>query len=622
MDMAKYRDLFLSETREHLDQMGRLLIELEKQPEDGECLAALFRQAHSVKGMAASMGYAAMSELAHALEDLLDAGRQAGRLEPEQLDRLLAGCDLLESQLADVSAGGEPRSANDFLAADQVEELPAEALQPLEEEPAAPKPEAPVRTLVVEIAEHAVAPAARALLALKELERFGAIIRTEPGRQQLLGGEAVRRIEVALATGAEHERIEAALLAMADVVAVREAGAEEAAREDDLPRRRREDAERTVRIRTDLLDRLIRLTGELITTRTGLIGAWKEGRQQALEEGFDQLSLQVDELHYRVLQARMMPLATITGRLPRLVRDQARKAGKKVELRISGEDVELDRTIIEELSDPLVHMLRNAVDHGIESEGIVEVRAWREKDLVLIEVADNGRGIDPEAIPRRALERGLVDADRLDAMARRDLYALLCRPGFSTAEQVTETSGRGVGMDVVKAAVDGLGGDLEILSAPGEGTRILLRLPLSVAIIRILLVEVANMTLALPITRVIRTLEIERDQLQSSGRQLVLRLEEEVVPLLSMRKMLHQPPGGAGGTVSLVLVELQGRRVGLVVDRLLTQEEAFVQGLEFPLDRIPGLAGATLLGDGRVVFVIDPPGLVEAGRQGQARESA
>ncbi|RME37951.1 MAG: chemotaxis protein CheA, partial [Deltaproteobacteria bacterium] len=381
------------------------------------------------------------------------------------------------------------------------------------------------------------------------------------------------------------------------------------------PRRRREDAERTVRIRTELLDRLIRLTGELMTTRTGLVGAWKEGREQVLAAGLDQLSLQVDELHYRVLQARMMPLATITGRLPRLVRDHARKTGKKIELRIIGEEVELDRAIIEELSDPLVHLLRNAVDHGIEREGVIEVRAWREKDLVLVEVADNGRGIDVEKIRRRALERGLADADRLAAMGERELFALLCRPGFSTAERVSETSGRGVGMDVVKAAVDGLGGDLEILSAPGEGTRILLRLPLSVAIIKILLVEVGGMPLALPITRVIRTLEVERGQLQSSGRQLVLRLEDEVVPLLSMRKMLRLPPGNSGETVPLVLVELQGRRAGLVVDRLLTQEEAFVQGLEFPLDRLPGLAGVTLLGDGRVVFVLDPSGLAVARRQ-------
>lgn len=620
MDMAKYRDLFISETREHLDRMGRLLLELEKQPEDGECLAALFRQAHSVKGMAASMGYTAMSELAHALEDLLDAGRQAGCLEPEQLERLLSGCDLLEAQLEDVTEGREPRPADSFLAADEVEELPAGALEPLDEQAPDVKSETAELSLVVDIAEHAVAPAARALLALRELERFGRIVRTSPERKELLAGTPVRRIEVGLVTEADFGRIEAALLAMADVAAVRAADMQEPARADDLPRRRREDAERTVRIRTELLDRLIRLTGELMTTRTGLLGAWKEGREQALAEGFDQLSLQVDELHYRVLQARMMPLATITGRLPRLVRDQAQKSGKKVELRIIGEDVELDRAIIEELSDPLVHLLRNAVDHGIETEGVVEVRAWREKDRVLIEVADNGRGIDCEKVRRRALERGLADAERLQVMSERELYGLLCRPGFSTAEAVSETSGRGVGMDVVKAAVDGLGGDLEILSAPGEGTRVLLRLPLSVAIIKILLVEVAGMTLALPITRVLRTLEVERDQLQSSGRQLVLRLEKEVVPLLSLRKMLHLPPGGRSTLVPLVLVELQGRRAGLVVDRLLTQEEAFVQGLEFPLDRLAGLAGVTLLGDGQVVFIIDPAGLMEARRQEQRGE--
>ncbi|TYO98150.1 CheA signal transduction histidine kinase [Geothermobacter ehrlichii] len=614
MDMAKYRELFLSETREHLDSMSRLLVELEKQPDDADVLAALFRQAHSVKGMAASMGYGEMAEQAHALEDLLDDCRRAGRISPEAIDRLLRGCDRLEEQLEALAAEGKPAPDPADSAVDVgIEELPANALIVEDVDEDGPKSSPAETILLIDIAEHAVAPAARALLALRELERVGEVLQVRPDRETLLQGAPVRTLRVVLRSSAAAERIDAALLAMADIAGVR--------REDEteqegteLPRRRREDSERSVRVRTELLDQLINLTGELLTTRTRLQTAHRERAVADLEAGLDQLSLLVDDLHYRVLQVRMMPLASITGRLPRMVRDLARKTGKRVELRIAGEEVELDRSILEELADPLIHMLRNAVDHGIEEEGVVAVRAWREKDLVLIEVSDNGRGIDPEVVRARAVQLGLVDAERLRAMGERDLFALLCRPGFSTAAQVTETSGRGVGMDVVKAAVEHLGGDMEILSAPGEGTRILLRLPLSVAIIKILLVAVGDCQVAIPITRVHRTLEVARDELQSSGRQLVLRLDEEVLPLLSLRKMLRMPGRPVAGNVPLVVVEMRGQRVGLVVDQLIGQHEVFVKSLEFPLDRLPGLTGASVLGDGRVVFIIDPQGLLEAGR--------
>lgn len=613
MDMARYRELFLSETREHLDSMARLLVALESRPDDADGLDTLFRLAHSIKGMAASMGYGEMAEQAHAMEDLLDDCRQAGRVAPAAIDRLLDGCDRLEKRLAAIAADEGPATTDDG-ADDDIEDLPVEV--PAGEEPEDEGPSsAPEQTvLLIDIAEHAVAPAARALLALRELERHGEVLQVRPDRERLLQGEPVKTLRVVLRSRVAAEQIDATLLTMADIAAVRREGEAEQ-QEHELPRRRREDGERTVRVRTELLDQLINLTGELLTTRTRLQTARRNGAAADLEEGLDQLSLLVDDLHYRVLQVRMMPLASITGRLPRLVRDLARRTGKRVELRIAGEEVELDRSILEELADPLIHMLRNAVDHGIEKEGVVSVRAWREKDLVLIEVADNGRGIDPERVRARAKQLGLVAAERLRAMSDRDLFALLCRPGFSTAARVTETSGRGVGMDVVKAAVDHLGGDLEILSAPGEGTRILLRLPLSVAIIKILLVAVGDCQVAIPVTRVYRTLEVAREALQSSGRQLVLRLDDEVLPLLSLRKMLRMPGRPVAGNVPLVVVEIRGRRVGLVVDRLIGQHEVFVRSLEFPLDRLPGLAGASVLGDGRVVFIIDPQGLVEAGRQ-------
>ncbi len=615
MDMSKYRGMFLSETREHLSSMARLLVELEKNPADSEGIDTLFREAHSVKGMAASMGYARMTELAHALEDLLDGFRSSGEVPTVAIDRLLAGCDLLEGLLEDIAADRPERSIDLFLHSEPPEEsLPlaeeldddGEALPILELDEIA---ETQLLELTVEIADHAPAPAARALLVLRELERFGTITEQWPAQDELLQGGVVRQLRVHLQSHSEAGQIEAALLTMSDLSGVRWGGEPE---DEALPRRRREDGERTVRIRTELLDRFINLTGELMTTRSMLQAARGRESWEELEEGLDQLSLLVNNLHHKVLQVRMMPVSSITGRLPRLVRDLARKTGKQVDLQISGDEVELDRAILEELADPLVHLLRNAVDHGIERQGVIAVRAWRERDLVLVEVADNGQGIDPLQIRRQAVARGLVNESQARALSDRDALGLICHPGFSTAAEITETSGRGVGMDVVKAAVENLGGVLDILSAPGEGTRMLLKLPLSVAIIQILLIESAGETLALPITRVHRTLEVPREELQSSGKQLVLQLDDEVVPLLSLRKILRLPNHPFSGNVPLVITEIRGRRVGLVVDRLVGQSQVFVKSLSFPLDRLPGVTGASVLGDGQVVFLIDPQGLLDA----------
>lgn len=614
MDMSKYREMFLSETREHLDSMARLLVALEKAPGDRDGIDTLFREAHSVKGMAASMGYQGMTDLAHSMEDLLDGFRSGGDVPAASIDRLLSGCDLLEGLLEDIAAERPERDIKAFLQNAAVieddilvaEELPDEAIILVDQDEVLPLLE-----LTIDIADHAAAPAARAMLVLRELERYGDIVETWPTRSDLLLGGSVKHLRVQLYSRHEASEVESTLLSMSDLAGVRWGGSE--SDQEGLPRRRREDSDRTVRIKTELLDRFINLTGELITTRTRLQSAQKSQSWNEIDDGLDQLSLLVSDLHHKVLQVRMMPVSSITGRLPRMVRDLARRSGKEIDLQISGEEVELDRSILEELADPLIHLLRNAVDHGIEQKGVVAVRAWREKDLVLVEVADNGRGIDPARVRGKAFDQGLINESQARTLSDRDIFGLICHPGFSTADEITETSGRGVGMDVVKASVESLGGILDVISAPGEGTRMLLRLPLSVAIIQILLVECAGQQVALPITRVYRTLEVPREELQSSGKQMVLHLEDDVVPLLSLRKILNLPNTPFSGSVPLVITEVRGRRVGLVVDHLVGQREVFVKSLGFPLDRLAGVTGASVLGDGQVVFVIDPQALLDAG---------
>lgn len=619
IDMSKYRDMFLSESREHLQTMGRLLVELEKSPDGREGLDALFREAHSIKGMAASMGYRATAELGHHLEDFLSGFRAGGAIPAAAIDRVLAGVDLLEGLIDDLSAERPERDVRAFIDASVVAVPPCvpQTATPAAEEAEAVDPgycavTVPVASgeevlkIVVELVSGAVAPAARALLMLRELAAQGEVLAADPNEHKLLQGGSVPRLELRLKCWRAPQEIKDLLLAMPDVARV-------SCVVERLRPTARQSRERTVRVRTGLLDQFINLTGELVTNRYMLQTAYDNGRDQEMRNGLERLTRLITDLHHHVLQVRMMPLSSITGRLPRMVRELEQQTGKEVALRIAGEEVELDRSILEALADPLMHMVRNAVDHGIEERGEVQVNASREKDLVLVEVRDNGSGLDAEAIRRKAVAAGLISPGQARRMIERDLFLLICLPGFSTRAEVSETSGRGVGMDVVKAVTEQFGGTLQITSERGRGTNIQLRLPLSVAIIRLLLVECGGELLALPITRVLRTLELERAEIRSSGRQMVVPLGNELVPLLSLRRMLRQPAKPVAGTIPVVVSEVRGRKIALVVDRLVGQREAFVKSLAFPLDRIAGVSGATILGDGRIVFIIDPQGLLDEG---------
>ncbi|HKJ04199.1 MAG TPA: chemotaxis protein CheA, partial [Geopsychrobacteraceae bacterium] len=370
----------------------------------------------------------------------------------------------------------------------------------------------------------------------------------------------------------------------------------------------------TVRVDTDLLDRFINLTGELVTNRYMLQTALGAQDWRELQEGLGQLGKLVKNLHGQVLKVRMMPVGSITERLPRVVRDLCRKNNKEITLKIEGAEIELDRSILEEVADPLMHMVRNSIDHGIEQRGTVLVKVWRERSQVQVQIQDNGRGIDPRKIREQALEKGLISPKQAQNMRDTDALQLICMPGFSTKEQVTETSGRGVGMDVVKAAVEKLGGTLLIASKVGQGSRITMQLPLSVAIIRILLLECDGKLMALPISRIIQTHQVERHEVQSSGKQLVVQLKDEKLPLLSLRKILKMPVPPASSQISIVVMELFGRKVGLVVDQLVGHQEVFVKKLPAPFDRLRGTNGGAILGDGKIVFILDVQSFLERRR--------
>ena len=649
MDMSYYRGLFLTETREHINNLSKLVVILEQEPDNRETIDALFREAHSIKGMAATMGFDRTASLSHHLEDLLDDFRSSGQIPSAAIDYLLSGIDILDGLLDDLESNQPERKIEAFLretpepqpimVAEELEGLPqesllavddeeafvhiedeeseseklvidAEALGEAEDETASeeePLPEEPdAYQVLVDLAEDTPAAAARGLLILRELEKSGELISSRPDMAALRGGAPCQQIQVWLRTTLAKGHIEEALLKISGVVKVR--FIDDRRKEE---RRNRDEGVRTVRVRTDLLDQFVNLTGELITHRHMLNTATTSRDWDDLTQTLTQTSRLLDDLHHHVLQARLMPLESITGRLPRIVRDLSRKTDKKVTLQLTGAEVGIDRAVLEELTDPLVHLVRNAVDHGIEQEGIVTVSARREKDLVLVEVADDGKGMEADQLRQKAVDRGLMTTPQANNLSDRDALMLVCQPGLSTAEAITETSGRGVGMDVVKAAVGNLGGTLEILSAPGQGTRFQMRLPLSISIIKILLVSCAGHPMAIPITRVQRTLDLPTSEIQRSGQKRVFSLDEEVVSLHSLSGALGLPEVAAGETTWVILTEVQGRRIGLQVDHFLGQREAFVKSLGFPLNLLTGLSGATVEGDGQIVFIIDPSSLLE-----------
>ncbi len=607
MDIAKFREMFLVETAEHLQSMTDILVKLDADPEDRDGIDALFREAHSIKGMAATMEHAETACLAHHLEDCLDNCREQGRISGSEIDRMLEAVDLLESLLEDIRNERPERSVEAFIAnvsTEAVHQLPID-------EKKSPESLEQGQLIQLQLKETVAAPGPRFLVLLKRMKDAGTILESTPSEQEILQGDASNRMLIRLVTTLSQEHIHQILLNYSELQEI--SFPEEV---EEAKPRKKASSNNTVRVSTELLDHFINLTGELITTRYLLQSAARKRDWQELDEGVGQMTRLVKNLHHQVLQVRMVSLESLVGRLSRTVRDLSRSSGKEVLFKTEGTAIELDRAIVEALIDPLTHMVRNAVDHGIEQAGTVSIKAWRERDQVLLQVADDGRGIDPVKIRQRALEKGLLTHAQAKTVRDYDLYQLVCQPGFSTAEQVTGTSGRGVGMDVVKTVVERVGGILLIDSAPGEGTCMTLKLPLSLAIIRVLIIESADSQMAMPITRVVQTVEVSPDEVQSSGKQLMIQHQDELLPMLSLRKILNSPKGPHLDPIPLVITEVMGRRVGLVVDRLVGQREVFVQRLPNPFDQIRGCNGGTIMGDGRIIFLLDLQSLLEK-RRGQ-----
>jgi two-component system chemotaxis sensor kinase CheA len=632
MDLSQYAELFLAESREHLSACNQLLLEWERRPAAPEPVGGIFRAVHTVKGMAATMGYARVADLAHRMENLLDHLRRGGRPPSDDtLQLLFRATDALE-QAVDLAVAGRERDANvETVVVDldrAVAELAPSAARPSSPggapaaapdlPPPLPGPVGAGRLIRVVLRLEAPLKGGRAMLIVRKAQSLGGVHGITPAPAAFEAEDFDGRFAFRLETSASPEDIDGAIRSVGDVERV-------TVGEDESRAPRVEgalEAGRTRHIRVDLrrLDVLMDLIGELVTARGRLNELAAQWRDPAIDDVAIQISRLSADLQAEIIQARMTPVWQVFDRFPRLVRDLARQLGKPVAFRVEGKEIELDRAILDELGDPLVHLLRNAVDHGIEApaerrkkgkkiEGEVVLTAVRERSSVAISIADDGRGIDRGRVLEKAKREGLVDA-RAEALSDDQLLRVLARAGFSTAETVTSVSGRGVGIDVALTKIRALGGSIEIRTELGKGTTFVLRLPVTLAIVRALIAAVGPERYALPLTYVAETVEFGAVAMTTMEGREAMVLRERVVPLVHLRRLLGVSGEAPPMRRPVIVLELGDRRAGVVVDGMLGQQEIVVKGFEAPQGTLPVFSGATIMGDGVPALILDAAGLL------------
>lgn len=654
MDLNKYAALFLQEAREHLGTCNRLLLEWEREPGSTGSVDGLFRAIHSLKGMAATMGYARLADLAHRTEHLLDAIR-AGRATGGAgvVDLLLKAVDALERGVDEAVAGADAGFDAGELTAHleaAAEQAPAAIAKPKSKAkasgkrsgkaapaataPVAPKESAPLvggaeggRVVRVEIRPDAPLIGARAHLALRRAEQLGTVTGVMPPAstfdQQGFDGRFTFRLDAL----ASESKVVAAIQAAGDVASVTvDADTAQTAEwripTAEAPAAAAAPSARTGQIRVDRrrLDALMSQVGELVVARNRLLELAQQDPGGELEALGARISRLVTDLQTEIIEARMTPVWQVFDRFPRAVRDLARQLGKQVRFEMQGEGIELDRAILDELGDPLLHLLRNAVDHGIErpeerqahgkpAEGRLVLSAARERSSVAIRIQDDGRGIDRPAILAKAKREGALGTE-VEQLTDDLLLKVLGRPGFSTAQQVSSVSGRGVGIDVVLTRVRAHGGAVEIASTPGTGTTFTLRLPLTLAILRVLTARVGRERYLLPLSYVAETVEFDAQPATDvKGREAIV-LRDRVIPTVHLRDLLQVDAGAVPPRRPGLVLEVGDRRSAVVVDSLVGQQEVVVEPFDAPRGTPALYSGATILADGTPALILDAAALV------------
>ncbi len=629
-DMAKYQKMFVTEAREALRVMNEAMLELEKDPDNRELVDQLFRSCHSIKGMAGMMNQTVITNLAHALEDVLSSVRdQSIAPTGEVAESIFKATDALESMVGSFESSTLVQDNPEL-----IEELKAILAKPAPEkkakEPKAKKEKIPASksdttSIAVKFAKRCALPSARAVVILKELSKNSTVLSTNPDEDEIEKEHMFEELLVVVEPGEKLQETINRILAMADVeeihlgasneprekwqrMAKQERAAGTAATEAMLPQ--------TVRVGMDKLDDLLDNVGELVIGRSRLLERASTREDFELQEISSLIDKLTVDIQSRVLGIRMIPLDVVMSRFPRMVRDIAKNEGKEVELVVEGGSIELDRTVVDKITEPMMHLLRNCVDHGIEpsderlrsgkrAKGLIRIVASKQQDHVLIEVSDDGKGIDLDVIRRSAVAKGVLTPDQAQEALGRDLVDLLFRPGFSTSDKVTEVSGRGVGLDVVRRNVEELGGSVMVNTAKGAGTTFSLWLPFTLAIIDAMLTVIADQTYAVPMGTIVESHMFASDEIKTIRSRDVVQLRGEILPLISMRGFFGLDELDRSRGINTLIVQSRDRRAALEVDELVGHHQIVVKSLDRRLRRVKGISGGTILGSGKIALIID-----------------
>lgn len=681
MDMNQYLEIFIEESKEHLQGLNQSLLQLEKNPDDISVVNEIFRVAHTLKGMSGTMGYNKMAKLTHDMEDVLHALRNNEiQVTTSMVDILFKCLDALENYLNNIintssEGGNEYKELIQQLNNIKDNKGTAVEAEPQKTPPAAEAAPAVrsgnVRELVVNQYEQniinkakeqgmnalqitlvlnrgCVLKSARAFIVFQTLEKHGEIIKSEPAVQDIEDEKFDYEFTVVVISSEGKGVFDKELNSIAEVdeVIISELEARaidgpslealkaemEIARAEDKkePAEEKEETEqaaaspskkqktgKTVRVDIDRLDVLMNLVSELIIIKTRLEGLESVDKSQMYNEAVEYLERITTNLHDAVMKVRMVPVETVFNRFPRMIRDISRELGKEIVLTMSGEETELDRTVIDEIGDPLIHLLRNSADHGLETlekrrklgkpdEGNIYLRAYQDGNNVVIEVEDDGAGINTEAVKKKAIERGLINKEISNSISQKEIVEFLFKPSFSTADKITDLSGRGVGLDVVKTKIEALGGLVEVETEQGKGSKFIIRLPLTLAIIQALLVLIGEEKYAIPLNSIKEIINIAPDEIKLVQKQEVILLRNTVVPIVRLGRVLDvQQSEKQQKQLTVVIVKKGDKLSGFMVDNLIGQQEIVIKSLGKFLAGIKFIAGATILGDGNVALIID-----------------
>ncbi|ADL68946.1 CheA signal transduction histidine kinase [Thermoanaerobacterium thermosaccharolyticum DSM 571] len=646
MDTNQYLEIFLEESEEHIESLNENLLQLEKNPEDSHIIDEIFRSAHTLKGMAATMGFENMTRLTHKMEDVLQEIRSNSiKVTSNLMDVLFKCMDALSSMTGIISESGndsydienliellETNNSKEEVAATNIENsksLDSNNINVYEKDIIEKAASQGYKTYSIEVVidKNCVMKSARAFIVFNTLDNLGDIVDSTPSVEDIEDEKFDDRFTVHLISKHEKDVIKSKLMSISEIKNInieellyskeikdnKKFGPTNLGSNDQIKHSK---TNKSVRVDIERLDNLMNLVSELIIIKTRLEGIESNEKNPDTISTIEYLERITTNLHDAVMKVRMVPVERVFNRFPRMVRDLSRELNKKITLNMYGQDTEVDRTVIDEIGDPLVHLMRNSIDHGIETPevrvkkgkpetGVINLKAYHEGNNVIIEVSDDGSGINFEKVKNKAYEKGMLSADEVEELSNEKLIKLLFEPGFSTSDTISDISGRGVGLDVVKNKIESLNGSIEVKTEVDKGTKFIIKLPLTLAIIQALLVMVGNEKYAFPLNSISEIVNKNKNEIHLVQGKEVVMYRGKVIPLIRLHNILDLKSNEDSDNFICVIIKKGDNLAACSVDELIGQQEIVIKPLGKYLSNVKIIAGATILGDGQVALIID-----------------